>query len=155
MSTMSGQHLWKGNQGFSMLEALVAVVVIAVGLLGVAVLYVEGLKAERTSVYRTTAVVLASEMADRIRVNPTGLADYAGAAANNGCRNGAGDCTAAEMAADDLFWWQQDLAQRLPPGANGTVTVAPGAISDQYTITVTWSEAGYTTPRSYAVTILI
>ena len=152
---MSGQNFVKGNQGFSLLEVLVAVVVIAVGLLGIAILYVEGLKAERTSVYRTTAVTLASERADRIRVNPTALAAYAGAGGNNSCRNGAGDCTAAEMAADDLFWWQQDLGQRLPPGATGTVAVAPGAITDQYTITVTWSEAGYATPRSYAVTMLL
>ena len=68
------------QEGFTLLEVLVALVIIAVGMLGVAVLYVEGMKAERTSVYRTTAVNLVADLADRIRANPTGTGAYAGAA---------------------------------------------------------------------------
>ena len=42
--------------GFTLVECMVALVVLAVGMLGVAALYIEGLRAERTSVFHTTAV---------------------------------------------------------------------------------------------------
>lgn len=153
MQIMSGNAFIKNNQGFSLLEVMVAVLVVAVGLLGIAILFVEGLKAERTSIYRTAAVSLASEMADCIRVNPDAVVAYQGVGQNNNCRNGPADCTAEQLATDDLFWWQQAMGRRLPPGATGTVTVTPGVITNQYVISVTWSEAGYATPRSYAVSM--
>jgi len=46
---------------------MVALVVITVGMLGVAVLYAEGLRLNRTSLYRTTAVALATDMAEQNR----------------------------------------------------------------------------------------
>ena len=78
--------------GFTLVEVLVALVVMAVGLLGIAGLYVEGLRAGRTAVYRSAAVTLASDMADRIRGNPGGAYAGAGPGADNGCVNGGGDC---------------------------------------------------------------
>ena len=57
------------SSGFSIVEALVALVVLSVGMLGIAALYVESLRAGRTAVYRTQAVNLAADMADRIRAN--------------------------------------------------------------------------------------
>ena len=45
--------------GFTLVECMVALVVLAVGMLGVAALYIEGLRAERTSVFHTTAVNMA------------------------------------------------------------------------------------------------
>ena len=42
------------------MEVLVALVVMSVGMLGIAALYLEGLRAGRTALYRTTAVTLAS-----------------------------------------------------------------------------------------------
>ena len=55
--------------GFSIVEALVALVVLSVGMLGIAALYVESLRAGRSAVYHTQAVNLAADMADRIRAN--------------------------------------------------------------------------------------
>jgi type IV pilus modification protein PilV len=57
--------------GFSIVEALVALVVLSVGMLGIAALYVESLRAGRSAVYHTQAVNLAADMADRIRANRT------------------------------------------------------------------------------------
>jgi type IV pilus assembly protein PilV len=139
-------------RGFSLLEVLVALVVIAVGMLGVAVLYVEGMKAERTSLYRTSAVNLVAELADRIRANPTATLSYTDAPADGGCTNGVVDCSPEQIAHEDLWWWNLDIEERLPAGAVGAVNIAPGDGTDRYTISVSWSEAGFATPQSYAVT---
>lgn len=142
----------RGQQGFTLIESLVAMVVISVGMLGIAAMYVEGLRAGRTSVYRTVAVELASDMADRIRSNPNADAAYAGAANDNNCVNGANDCTPAQLAADDLFWWQQSVGVRLPGGA-AAVNYAAGADTDVFTITINWNEPGVPTPLQYAVAV--
>jgi len=138
--------------GFTLLEVLVALVVISVGMLGIAVLYVEGLKAERTSVYRTSAVNLVADMADRIRANPTGTIAYVGGSANNGCTNGAGDCSPQQIAQEDLWWWDRDVASRLPGGAVGDVQFLVNGFTNQYTVSVTWNEAGFAAPQAFSVT---
>ena len=57
-----------------------------------------------------------------------------------------------QIAQEDLWWWNLDIAERLPAGAIGAVDIAPGDGTDRYTVSVTWSEAGFATPQSYAVT---
>ena len=64
------------QSGFTMVEALVALVVLAIGLLGIAALYLDTLRAGRTAIYRTQAVALAADLADRIRSNRTAVAAY-------------------------------------------------------------------------------
>lgn len=142
----------RGQRGFTLIESLVAMVVISVGMLGIAAMYVEGLRAGRTSVYRAVAVELASDMADRIRSNPNADGAYAGAGANNNCVNGANDCTPAQLAADDLFWWEQSVGARLPGGA-AAVNFALGADTDVFTITINWTEPGVPAPLQYAVAV--
>jgi type IV pilus assembly protein PilV len=140
--------------GFTLVESLVAMVVLSVGMLGIAAMYVEGLRAGRTSVYRQAAVELASDLADRIRANPTAGAAYAGAAGLNGCVNGAGDCTPAQLAADDLSWWQSNVDVLLPAGDSDVdVAVVAGAGVNNYTITLTWSEPGADEPSRYALAV--
>ena len=57
------------QRGFSLVEAMVALMVLSIGMLGIAGLYVESLRAGRTAIYRTQAINLASDMAERIRAN--------------------------------------------------------------------------------------
>ncbi len=64
--------------GFSLVEVLIALVIMSVGMLGIAGLYVEGMRAGRTSTFRHHAVTLASDVADRIRANRAGAIDYEG-----------------------------------------------------------------------------
>jgi prepilin-type N-terminal cleavage/methylation domain-containing protein len=72
-------------RGFSLVEVLVALIVMSVGMLGIASLYVQSMQAGRTSLFRHNAVTLAGDVADRIRANPTAGAVYAGAGANFNC----------------------------------------------------------------------
>jgi type IV pilus assembly protein PilV len=135
-------HATRSRQsGFSLIEAMVALVVVSVGMIGIAALYGQGLGAGRTALYRTQAVNLAADMADRIRVNRLGGANYGGAAANNNCDPpGAVNCTPAQMAAHDLAIWTNQVQQLLPNGV-GTVQVV-GTSPPTYTITVNWQETG-------------
>jgi type IV pilus assembly protein PilV len=127
-----------------LVEAMVSLVVLSVGMIGIAALYGQGLGAGRTALFRTQAVNLAADMADRIRVNRLGQANYGGGAGvNNNCDPAGGggvDCTPAQMAAHDLFMWTQAVAQQLPNGI-GTVAFAPGT-PPSYTIRITWQEVG-------------
>ncbi len=66
-----------GHGGFTLVEALVALLVLSIGLLGIAALYVETLRASRTSLYRTEAVTLATDLADRMRANRNPVSAYA------------------------------------------------------------------------------
>ena len=53
----------KRQTGFTLVEAVVALVVLAVGMLGIAGLYIEGLRSSHTALARTTAVNLAAALA--------------------------------------------------------------------------------------------
>ena len=58
------------QRGFSLVEVLIALVIMSVGMLGIAGLYVQTMQAGRTSMLRHHAVTLAGDVADRIRANP-------------------------------------------------------------------------------------
>jgi type IV pilus assembly protein PilV len=133
--------LHRSQTGFSLIEVMVALVVVSVGMIGIAALYGQGLSAGRTALYRTQAVNLAADMADRIRVNRRGGAAYGGAAANNNCDPPAAvNCNPDQMAAHDLWVWTNQIQQQLPNGV-GTVQFT-GTTPATYTITVTWQETG-------------
>lgn len=143
------------SQGFTLVEVLVALVVMSVGMLGIAALYVSGVQGTRGAIYQTKAINLAADMADRIRVNRTVPAAYAGAGAGaaSDCADtnfaGANLCTPAQIAANDVFVWNQSLTNPRTglPAPNGgvqmgTVGVNPATNPPTYTITVNWSEPG-------------
>lgn len=140
------------TKGFTLVEVLVALVVLSVGMLGIAGLYVTSLRSGSSSIYRMQAVNLATDIADRIRANRTANVDYAGVPADNLCVGGGVSCTPAQMAANDLWVWQQQLTATLP-GGGGVVNVnpAPAGPLFTYTIRVTWSEPGEAAPLTYTL----
>ena len=70
--------------GVSIVEVLVALVIISVGMLGIAGLYLSSLQAGRSANLRVQALNLASDLADRIRSNREGLGNYEAAADDTG-----------------------------------------------------------------------
>ena len=136
--------------GFTLIEVLIAMLVLAVGLLGLAGLQATSLKNYQSAYNRSQATQLAYDLADRMRANVTGLTSYTtGAAAEKAnCRittdgseadTAADDlfagCSQADMAANDLFEWNSAISTVLPSGV-GTVTIADGV----YTIAITWDD---------------
>jgi type IV pilus assembly protein PilV len=148
-------------QGFTLIELLVALAVLGIGMLGIAKLFVVTLQGNASATSRLYAVNLAADLADRIRANRTAGIAYAGAAANNNCNGqalGAVTCTPAQMAANDLFLWQQQVAQTWPGGgAAGAVAFVAGAVNtpNTYTITITWTEQGTGQALNYALNVQI
>lgn len=144
-------------RGFSLVEVLVALLVISIGMLGLAALYVETLRMNRTAIYRTQAVNLAADMAERIRANAAAGVAYAGAGADSGCNEGgaaAVACTPAQMAAQDVFDWQQATAALLPNGTAVLGFVAAGAgTPNVYTLTITWTEVSQAADLTFVMTV--
>lgn len=136
----------QGRQtGLTMLEVLVSLVVMSIGLLGLAGLQATGLRSNTGSYLRTIATTQAYAIADRMRANPLGVAagnyDALGPGsedpecATSTVGSPAQGCTAEQMAQYDAYAWNSENARLLP---NGTGTVAVNGTL--YTITVMWDD---------------
>jgi type IV pilus assembly protein PilV len=145
----------KTNRGITLIESMVALVIISIGMLGIAGLYLSSLQAGRSANLRIQAVNLATEMADRIRANREGKAAYVLAAGTlpTAVACSASACTPAQLAQSDQNIWITALRAALPGSTAGggsiTYTDNPLPNPDRYEITVTWREAGSDTDASY------
>ena len=106
------------NRGVSLIEVLIAVLVLSIGVLGLAALQGVSLQANQSAYHRTQATNLAYEIADYTRVNRS-------AAINSG-------------AVPLLPAWQNFVDQRLP---NGALTVTWNGAIEEIVVTVTWDES--------------
>ncbi len=131
----------RAERGFSLIEVLIALIIMSVGMLGIASLYVQSMQAGRTSLFRHNAVTLAGDVADRMRANPTGANAYTGAGADNSCIDMGVTCNNVQMAAQDVLGWSQQAVDTLPNGAV-VITFDNTVIPPIYTIAITWDEPG-------------
>jgi type IV pilus assembly protein PilV len=105
--------------GFSLVELLVAVLILAVGLTGLAGLQIAGIRGNQTAYHRSVATQLAYDIADRMRSNAAGVTGKLYVTVTPGsdstqCETAT--CTPADLAAYDLKRWNDELAKRLPKG---------------------------------------
>jgi type IV pilus assembly protein PilV len=111
-------------QGFSLLEVMIALLIVSVGLLGLAGLQALSLKNNVSASQRTIATQLAYDMADRMRANAasvlSGDYNYATYSATNSagqttaaCLTTTG-CSATQLAQEDLYEWNQQICAQLP-----------------------------------------
>ncbi len=142
----------RAERGFSLIEVLIALIIMSVGMLGIASLYVQSMQAGRTSLFRHNAVTLAGDVADRMRANPTGANAYTGAGANNSCVGMGTNCSNVQMAAHDILLWGQQAVDTLPNGAV-TITFDNTVIPPVYTIAISWDEPGQTQNYTIATPI--
>jgi len=114
------------QRGFTLIEALIAFVILSVGLLGIVSLQAMAKTSQHLALQHTRAVTIADAIIERIRVNPAGMATYQNVGPLGGgtlgasepaanCRD-AGACTADELAAYDLWAWERAL-----DGAGATI----------------------------------
>jgi len=131
-----------------MVEVLVTLVIIAIGLLGIAGLQARLQISEMESYQRSQALLLLRDMADRVATNRANAAAYVTGVTMGTGHAPAADCsTLATLAARDLCQWSHALqgsAEVLGGarvgamvGARGCVQQIPG-MSNEYLITVAW-----------------
>lgn len=153
--TSPGHRIRRGSapraqRGFTLIEAMVALIVLSVGLLGIAAMYVETLRANRTSLFRTQAVTLASDIADRMRANRAPANAYA---CGSPCDPSAGGNAIADA---DLAQWMGTIAARLPGGTADVAFTAPGANTPAaYVVTISWTEVGLDDPATFQLRVEI
>jgi type IV pilus assembly protein PilV len=136
------------QRGVSLIEALVALLVLALGIMGMAGIQTRTLVESRTTNSRSIALQMADDLLDRmqansaIRLDPPAVNPYVvdwnagNAAPATDCTAEA--CTGAELAAFDLFQWKTSLAQTL---AGGDARVFQSNTDpSQFGILIGWSE---------------
>jgi type IV pilus assembly protein PilV len=127
-------------RGMTLIEVLVSLVVISVGLLGVAALQVVSLRNSQGSYLRTQATALADDIIDRMRANRT-------AALNSQYNIAFGQTvtlpTTPTQAQIDLSQWKQALVTELPKTPTGGIADGRIVINGSVvTVTIRWGERG-------------
>ncbi|MFZ6801597.1 type IV pilus modification protein PilV [Undibacterium sp. Di24W] len=151
--------------GTSLIEIMVSIVVIAIGLLGLASMQMNALKFQKTASQRSEAVQAAYDLSDRMRANfvytlpelfaaertanetkYTSTGTYAtkkagvyAPASNCTLAAPAAPCSTDQIATYDLAEWQRGLQRRLAGGAGYVIPVAGTAVST-FDVTVMWQE---------------
>lgn len=140
MSFTEAKYIPRQN-GISMVEVLVAIVVLSFGLLGLAGLQADGLRSNNDAYMRSQATLLAYDMLDRMRANLQGVENgfyddlFSTTPADPGCISSG--CSIQEMSEHDAFEWNGNLSELLPGGQGRVIGSGSGSI---FTITVMWDE---------------
>lgn len=115
----------KTQQGSSLIEVMVALFVLAIGLLGVLAMQSKSMQFNQSAHMYSQAVYLANDMAERIRTNFVSAESYTGNISDSAPKDcSAKVCDSTELAAWDLFRWNQNVAKYLPAGVGTIAQVA-------------------------------
>lgn len=145
---MLGASFRRGQAGASLIEVLVSIVIASVGLLALAGVNASAVRYGKLTQFRATASQLASDLGERMRANKAGYT--AGAyvyavnfatqsasaitAPGNTCSSAGVTCTAAEVAAADLWQWRQTVRDNLPGGSVYLLRDATPAAADLWVV---------------------
>ena len=141
------------QKGIGLIEVMVALLVISVGVLGMAGLQTKSLQHNQFAYFRSQAVIIVNDMMDRIRANRTIAAsgsDYvvtetehvaAGCTTNdfiNSCESAA--CSESQLATYDLQQWKFQMACQLPD-ATGSIAIENTSSGRVYVITLKFNDS--------------
>lgn len=152
------------QKGFTLLETLIAFVILSVGLLGIVNLQAMSKKFTHQAVQRSLAVSFADAIVERIRINPTAIGTYitaatAGTAAVGGATLGTQPvptcydtavCDSVQLATQDLWKWEQALdgsSSVSADGANTAGLISPKACFDAFVPRAGMLRTGFLTVR--------
>ncbi|MEJ2686528.1 MAG: type IV pilus modification protein PilV [Gammaproteobacteria bacterium] len=140
------------SRGFTLVEVLVALVVLAIGLLGLAGLQTAGLKYDHSAYQYSQATQLAYDILDRMRANrDTATSTSAYQSALNDpipglsvdCGQAGNTCNGNDMALYDINQWKTQLAETLP-GGRASISFTDTATGQRtYTITIQWDDLSW------------
>jgi type IV pilus assembly protein PilV len=137
-----------GQQGATLLEALVSILIFSLGLLGIAGLQVNALAFQKSSWATNRIAEISIDIAERMRANPEGVRSnlytytqpYAtsksASVASNNCRGAGANCDAGQIANDDLSAWLTKAQTSLPQGS----VLLEGSPGSGYVVTVMYRD---------------
>lgn len=131
-------------RGFTLVEVLIALVILAIGLLGMATLMMSSLQSSQGAYMRSQASLLTYDIVERMRANREQaltsdayvVTKNTAATSNPNCK-GSG-CTPSNQARQDLYDWRKALEDNIP----GSKASIARANTNEYTIEIEWSDAG-------------
>lgn len=154
------------NRGFSLIEVLIALIVLAIGLLGLASLQMTSLQFTGDAYLRSQATVLAYEITDKMRSNigavnagSYDVLDYTAAnnavSTYNACKTGSckcegSACTTANLVIYDLGTWYERLDRELP-GSTAKRATIEGLGNREFRITIRWNERDLNREQQWVV----
>jgi len=159
------------DSGFTLVEVLVALVVLSIGLLGLAALQLSSLQFNTNSLFRTQATVAAYDIIDRMRSNRAGfkanayqvlsasdaanvLSTYGTCSLSSGscnCKDVTNPCAPADLATYDLGNWYLQTDSLLPGSSNNRATISRDATTNEVTITINWTEKDVSQSKTWKV----
>jgi len=129
----------KQQAGVSLIEVLITIIIMAIGLLGIAGLQNTSLKFSYESYLRTQGSFLAYDLIDRIRANPDGgpynLA-FNETPPQVDCFDGD-TCSETDIRQFDLYYWKQQVDELLP---EAMVDVRFDPVQSMYTLRIEWDD---------------
>ena len=154
------------EHGFTLIEALVALVIVSVGLLGLLALQTSAVTATDNAQYASLGQIAVDDIADRIRANPAMIARPVYAAASpadrssaalgmpTACLTATNACGPEDLARVDRREWQSRVATGLPAGkgfVDCAVAVQPCPV---FRVTVGWQQRSQSTQTTPAASVL-
>lgn len=133
-----------------MIESLVALLILSIGLLGLAMLQGNSLRVNTDAMVRSQATLLAEEIIEGMRINTKG-ADaglYVATSKPPVCTSCVDTTNGARTANRDLISWYE-AQEKLLPSPTSYITRSGGI----YTITMQWNERGINVTQEWKVTI--
>ncbi|MEX2164106.1 MAG: type IV pilus modification protein PilV [Sulfuricaulis sp.] len=147
------------HRGFSLIEVLVALLVLSIGLLGLAALQTTSLQYNTGSYFRTQATFLAYDIIDRMRANTAAVVD----SDNNGYDQptttnvippvncDTTNCTSAQLALYDVRKWYDRIVAVLPQDATTTPPTIQIDANRRVTIRINWQERDLTKRQDWVI----
>ncbi len=146
----------KKQQGITLLESLISIVIAALGIFGILAVQLRTLSDTQNSVRRTQAIRMIEDLSERMKVSPNGLANinsyvigWATATGTPPLTPEAGTlcnvvaCSSAELAAFDIRDWKRNVESSLPLG-DANVFLAPAETNNgnrrQLGVMIRWRE---------------
>lgn len=148
---------YSNQQGTTLIEVLVALLIVSTVMLGVALFSVSGLSDNQGAYYRSQASMLAYDIADRIRANSEELDNYEIDTSDTSDFPAVVDCTSSDCSAEqirnrDLLEWAENFTDVTGIGADGSayqplIPAATGAIQVEsdgsVKVGIEWSEVDW------------
>lgn len=133
------------QRGLTLIEVLVTLLILSVGMLGVAALQLTSMRGTQDAYFQTQAVALARQIVGAMRANPDGVAGGRYSTQFTAQSN-RGACRHTNMSRYDLCLWKAALAGRLPAGRGAIDTTGAGLA----VICIRWSIPQARTPTRRA-----